>query len=217
MRFGELIGGPAPITITGMKRYVRNNAERAEDRWIRADILCATGDLDAARDMAARIPDDTPYGRVERTAAMAYVDWLSGGPGNTAGVREAADAIQPVDSDERLRAEVAVAAAEVRDLVAAGDRDPTAPLLAIRDRLGRRADAVLRLAARRVVRTVPPDGRRLRHDLHPSLPHDDAVTGRPAVVQGRPGSRGSQPKPSCWNRQRSSSPIRLRRWLISPA
>jgi hypothetical protein len=138
--------------MTGMKRYVRNTAERPEDRWIRTDILAATGDLDGAREMAARIPDDTPYGRVVRSAGLSYVDWLSGGPGNTAGVREAAAAIQPVDSDERLRAEVAVAAAEVRDLVAAGDQDPAAPLRAVRDRIGPRADRVLLLAARRVAR-----------------------------------------------------------------
>jgi hypothetical protein len=151
-RFGELIGGPAPITITGMKRYVRNNPERAEDRWIRADILSATGDLAGARVMAAGIPDDTPYGRVERIAAMSYVDWLSGGPGSTAGLREATEAIQPVDSDERLRAEVAVAVAEVRIRVAAEDEDPAAPLRAVRDRLGTRADGVLLQAARRVAR-----------------------------------------------------------------
>jgi hypothetical protein len=152
-RFGELIGGPAPITIAGMKRYVRNYTERAEDRWIRADILAATGDLAGARVMAARIPDDTPYGRVERIAAMSYVDWLSGGPSNTARVREAAEAIQPADSDERFRAEVAVAAAEVRDRIAAEDEDPAAPLRAVRDRLGRRADRVLLQAARRVARS----------------------------------------------------------------
>ena len=139
--------------MTGMKRYVRNTAERADDRWIRTDILAAIGDLAAAREMAARIPDDTPYGRVERVAGESYVDWLSGGPGNTAGVREAAFAVQPVDGDDWLRAEVILAAGLVRDGLTAGEVDPTAPLRAVRDRLGRRADRVLLAVARRVART----------------------------------------------------------------
>jgi hypothetical protein len=152
-RFSDLIGGAAPVTMTGMKRYLRNTAERADDRWIRTEILAAIGDLAAARDMAARIPDDTPYGRVERAAGESYVDWLSGGPGNTAGLREAMLAIQPVDADERLRAEVILAAGQVRDRLTAGDPDPTAPLRAVRVRLGQRADRVLLAAARRVART----------------------------------------------------------------
>jgi hypothetical protein len=152
-RFSDLIGGAAPVTMTGMKRYLRNTAERADDRWIRTEILAAIGDLAAARDMAARIPDDTPYGRVERVANESYVDWLSGGAGDTERVREATLAIQPLDSDDRLRAEVTLAAGEVRDRLTAGDPDPTAPLRAVRDRLGRRADGVLLAAARRVART----------------------------------------------------------------
>jgi hypothetical protein len=152
-RFSDLIGGAAPVTMTGMKRYLRNTAERADDRWIRTEILAAIGDLAAARDMAARIPDDTPYGRVERAANESYVDWLSGGAGDTERVREATLAIQPLDSDDRLRAEVTLAAGEVRDRLTAGDPDPTAPLRAVRDRLGRRADGVLLAAARRVART----------------------------------------------------------------
>jgi len=152
-RFRDLIGGATPVTMTGMKRYVRNTTERAEDRWVRTEILAAIGDLAAARDMAARIPDDTPYGRVERIAGESYVDWLSGGSGNTEGLREATLAIQPADSDERLRAEVVLASGQVRDRISAGDPDPTAPLRAVRDRLGRRADGVLLAAARRVART----------------------------------------------------------------
>jgi hypothetical protein len=139
--------------MTGMKRYLRNTAERADDRWIRTEILAAIGDLAAARDMAARIPDDTPYGRVERAANESYIDWLSGGPGDTERIREATLAIQPLDGDDRLRAEVTLAAGQVRDRITAGDSDPTAPLRAVRDRLGPRADRVLLAAARRVART----------------------------------------------------------------
>jgi hypothetical protein len=151
-RFRGITGGAAPVTLSGMKEYVRNTAERADDRWMRTDILAAIGELERAHDMAGRIPDDTPYGRVERTAGLSYVDWLSGGPGNTGGVRDAAHAILPIDSDERLRAEVVLAAGMVRDRVTAGDPDPGAPLREARDRLGRRADGVLLAVARRVAR-----------------------------------------------------------------
>jgi xanthosine utilization system XapX-like protein len=149
-RFRELTSGRVAPTVGNMKRYVRNNAERPEDRWIRVEVLAATGKIDAAREMAARIPDDTPIGRVERLDYVTYIDWLGGGEGDPADLRAAVDAIEPVDGDDHLRADVALALSQVRRLIAAGDADPAAPLRDVRDRLGARADRVMVAAARRL-------------------------------------------------------------------
>jgi hypothetical protein len=100
--------------------------------------------------MAARIPDDTPIGRAERLDYVTYIDWLGGGEGDPAELRDAVDAIEPVDGDDHLRADVALALSQVRRRIAAGDADPAAPLRDVRDRLGARADRVLVAAARRL-------------------------------------------------------------------
>lgn len=149
-RFRELTDGRVAPTIGNMKRYVRNTAERPDDRWIRVEVLAATGKIDAAREMAARIPDDTPIGRAERLDYVTYIDWLEGGEGDPAELRDAVAAIEPVDGDDHLRADVALALSQVRRRIAAGDADAVGPLRDVRDRLGARADRVLVAAARRL-------------------------------------------------------------------
>ena len=149
-RFGELTGGRVAPTIGNMRRYVGNTAERPEDRWIRVEVLAAAGKIDAAREMAARIPDDTPMGRAERLDYVTYIDWLGGGQGDPAALRDAVAAIEPVDGDDHLRADVALALSQVRRRIAAGDVDPVGPLRDVRDRLGARADRVMVAAARRL-------------------------------------------------------------------
>ncbi len=149
-RFRDLSGGTIAPTVANMKRYVRNNAERPDDRWIRVEVLAVAGKLDAARQVAERIPDDTAIGRAERANYLAYLDWLAGGSGDPWELRGVVAAIEPADGDDRFRAEVALALAEVRRLVAAGDADPAAPLREVRERIGRRADRILFAAARRL-------------------------------------------------------------------
>jgi hypothetical protein len=151
-RLRALTGGTVGATREDMTRHVQTTPERPEDRWLRADVLAATGQVDLAREIAGRIPGDTPYGRVERAAALAYTDWLTGGAGVSAELRGAVAAIQPADGDERLRAEVILACSEVRRRIGAGERDVLEPLRSVRDRLGRRANGILFLAARRMIR-----------------------------------------------------------------
>jgi hypothetical protein len=151
-RLRALTAGTVRATREEMTRYVQTTTERPEDRWLRADVLAATGQVDLAREVAGRIPDDTPYGRVERAAGLAYTDWLTGGPGDPVELRDAVGAIEPADGDERLRAEVILACSEVRRRISAGERDVLEPLRAVRDRLGRRANGALFLAARRMIR-----------------------------------------------------------------
>jgi hypothetical protein len=148
-RFRALAGGHVAGTLPSILRYVREAPETPENRWIRVEALASTGDLEAARAMADRLPDSTVLERAERATYLPYLDWLGGGPGDPAELRAAVAEIEPADGDDRLRGEVSVALAEVRQRVAAGDPDPAAPLRAVRDRLGHRADGVLFAAARR--------------------------------------------------------------------
>jgi hypothetical protein len=149
-------GGRVMTTRPAFRRYVRMVPERPDDRWFRAEVLAVTGKLDEAREMAQRMPQDSPYERVERAACLAYIDWLAGGSGDPTALQAAVDALLPADVDERLRAEVVVAIHEVRVRAGAAEPDPAAPLRAVRGRLGSRADGVMLVYARRVMRSFTP-------------------------------------------------------------
>jgi hypothetical protein len=95
------------------------------------------------------MPTTTPIERVERASTLAYVDWLDGGRGDLASLRAAAGDVLPIDSPDRLRAEVITAAGETRVAIGEGLPDPLRPLRAVRDRLGARADGILWTALRR--------------------------------------------------------------------
>jgi hypothetical protein len=148
-RFRALAGGPALPTPNDFRRLLTSSPDRPDLAWIRAEMLVMDRRFDEARAAAGMIPDDTPYGHVEREAALTSIDWHSGGPGDTAALRSAVDAVIPATGDERLRAEVVFASAEVRRLLAAGDPDPTRPMRAARDLLGHRADGILWRVMRR--------------------------------------------------------------------
>jgi hypothetical protein len=150
-RFRALGGGPALPTPNDIRRLLESSPDGPDLAWMRAEMLVMDRRFDEARAAAGTIPDDTPYGRVEREAALASIDWHSGGPGDTAALRSAVDAVIPPTSDDRLRAEVVFASAEVRNLLGAGDPDPVRPMLAARDLLGPRADGILwRVTRRRI-------------------------------------------------------------------
>ena len=148
-RYRAQVGGPALPTAGDFRKWLKASPDLPELAWIRAELFVMQGQLDEARAAATAIPDDTPYGRVERESALASVDWHSGGPGDTTDLRAATGEVVPAASDERLRAEVALAAAEVRRLLAVHDADPARPMRDIRDRLGARADGILWVVLRR--------------------------------------------------------------------
>jgi len=155
-RIAAMNGGRVMTTRPAFRRYVRMVPERPDDRWFRAEVLAVTGKLDEAREMAQRMPQDSPYERVERAACLAYIDWLAGGSGDPTALQAAVDALLPGDVDERLRAEVVAAIHEVRVRAGAAEPDPAAPLRAVRGRLGSRADGVMLVYARRVMRSFTP-------------------------------------------------------------
>jgi hypothetical protein len=148
-RYRALAGGPALPAPNDFRRWLTSSPDRPDIAWIRVELLVMEPRFDEARAVAEAIPDDTPYARVEREAARASVDWHSGGPGETAALRGAVDAVIPATGDERLRAEVIFASAEVRRLLGAGDPDAARPMLVARDRLGPRADGILWTVIRR--------------------------------------------------------------------
>ena len=117
----------------------------------RIEILLFAERIDEARAMLRRLPTGTPWERFEHAALRDLVDWRAGGDGDLAGMREAAAAIVPRDGDDRLRAEVTIAVARVRRLMAEGQTTPdeaVKPFLEVRDLLGHRADGQVGRALR---------------------------------------------------------------------
>jgi hypothetical protein len=148
-RYRALAGGPALPTRQDFQKWLKASPDRPEIAWMRSELFVMEGKFDEARAAAESIPDDTPYGRVEREAALASADWHSGGSGDTGPLAVAVANVAADGGDERLRAEVILAAAEVRRLLAAGDPDPVRPMRAMRDRLGGRPDGILWVVIRR--------------------------------------------------------------------
>ncbi|HEX5825149.1 MAG TPA: hypothetical protein VFY18_11880, partial [Candidatus Limnocylindrales bacterium] len=147
-RYRALAGGPAVPSRNDFRRWLKASQARPDLAWIRAELFVMEGQFEEALAAAESIPDDTPYGRVEREGALASVDWHSGGPAGTAALRTAVDEM-PETGEDHFRAEVVLAASEIRRLLAAGDPDPIRPILEVRDRLGALADGILWTVIRR--------------------------------------------------------------------
>jgi len=148
-RYVAVAGGPALPSRDDFRRWLKASPDDPKLGWIRTDLFVMEQEFDKARAAAEAMPVDTPSERLEREAAFASIDWYSGGPGDPTGLRAAVAEILPADGDERLRAEVTLAAAEVRRLLATEDADPARPMREMRDRLGARADGILWSALRR--------------------------------------------------------------------
>jgi hypothetical protein len=148
-RYRAIVGGPALPTATDFRKWLKASPDRPDLAWIRSELFVMERQFDEARAAAETIPDDTPYGRVERESARASVDWYAGGPGDPMALRTAVDAMPAGSDDVRLRAEVMLAASEVRVRLAGHDPDPTHPMRLVRDRLGSRADGILWTVVRR--------------------------------------------------------------------
>jgi hypothetical protein len=121
------------------------------------------------------LPSGTPWERFEVAALRDLVNWRSGGDGDLAVMEEAVADILPADSDDRLRAEVTIAVARVRRLMADGRATPgdaVEPFLEVRQKLGRRADGQM--------------GRALRPRIIPGLIVSGIVLGVASQVLGGP-------------------------------
>ena len=145
-----------PTNEFAARRWLRLFPERPELRWIRVEMLTFVKRFDDARAVAERMPESTPSERFDRIVALDFADWFGGGEGNLPGIEAAAAELLPVDGDERLRADVVIAIAQVRRRMAAGEHPISAgtPLREVRRRLGRRADGQVGRALR--VRIIRP-------------------------------------------------------------
>ena len=129
----------------------------ADELPVRIEIELLAGRRDEARALLEQLPTDTPWARFELAALRDLVDWRAGGDGFLPLMEEAAREILPADGDERLRAEVTIAVAQVRRRMADGRMDAgdaAVPLVDVRDRLGARADGQIGRALR--WRLLPP-------------------------------------------------------------
>jgi len=145
-----------PTNEFAARRWLRLFPERPELRWIRVEMLAYVKRFDDALAVAERMGSGTPSERFDRAAALDFADWYGGGKGDLPGIEAAAEELLPADGDERLRAEVVIAIANVRRNMAAGE-DPIragAPLREVRKRLGHRADGQVGRALR--VRIIRP-------------------------------------------------------------
>jgi hypothetical protein len=143
-------GAGVPTTQAAARNWLLANKNRRDLDWIRVEMLTFTKRFDEARAVAEGMPEGDPAERVDRAVARDFADWFGGGPGDLPGVEAAAQDLLPPDGDPRLRAEVAIAIAQVRRRMAEG-ADPIAagqPLRDVRRRLGKRADGQVGRALR---------------------------------------------------------------------
>ena len=140
-----------PTKPAAAEKWLARHPETPETLGLRAELLSLARRFEEARAVAERMPTSTPEERWDRTETLDSVDWRAGGEGDSAGLAAAAAELLPVDGDEHLRAEVSIATAEVRKRMADGRSTPgdaAEPLIAVRERLGHRADGQVGRALR---------------------------------------------------------------------
>jgi hypothetical protein len=173
-RFRRLFGGGPPTSPDAAERWLVAHppgADPAEAAGGRVEVLLLAGRLEEARAMVTAMPRTSPAERFEQAALADLVEWRAGAEDPQAGanleaMERAAAAIEPIDGDERLLADVTIATAKVRRLMAdeaPNVRGASEPFLEVRERLGARADGQL--------------GRALRPRLLPALLVSSLVAG----------------------------------------
>jgi hypothetical protein len=149
------VGGRVPVSrgdaIDWLVDHPIGPIVMADELPIRIEIELLAGRRDEAHALLDQLPTDTPWQRFELAALRDLVDWRAGGDGFLELMRDSALEILPPDGDERLRAEVTIAVAEVRRRMADGRTeagDAAAPLAEVRKLLGARADGQVGRALR---------------------------------------------------------------------
>jgi len=153
VRLREQTGEGPPLSQKAADAWLDRHPRRADEEWIRAEVLAIAGRYPDAREAALAMPGDTSFERVMRLSTVELVDWLDGRDGDLEAL-EAAVAEVPPDTDDGLRAAVALAAARTRRRMSDGRTeagDAALPLVEVRDRLGDRAKGQFARALRRRV------------------------------------------------------------------
>jgi hypothetical protein len=143
-------GAGVPTTRGGaaqwLARHRDSSAENATLGSLRVELNLLAGRATEARALVERLPEATPLERFDKAASADIVAWWTSKGDALEVMSETIGEIEPSDGDVRLRAEVALAVARVRHLAVARPpvADPLLPLLQVRERLGARADGVVR-------------------------------------------------------------------------
>ena len=135
---------PVPRSQSALRDFVGATPETADTAGERVAAWLALGDVDAARRCVSQMRTDTPTARYARDGSAWLVAFVGGRTGDLDPLRDRATEIE--DPDDRLAAEVELAANEARVELAAG-RDWRPPLASVRRRLGAEpSELVWRLA-----------------------------------------------------------------------
>jgi hypothetical protein len=135
--FGD---GSVPATPRQARAWLARHAEDTDaTRGARVWATLVVGDLEAARDLAGRMPDSSAADRFHRATARAMVRLVEGGEPGLGDLRGAA---AELDEAERTGAEIDIGLLEA--LVAAADGgDWRGAILALRDRVDGATGVVL--------------------------------------------------------------------------
>jgi hypothetical protein len=134
-RFRDETGTDVPNTERRIHAWLRDNPERPETRWARAELLAVVGRVEEARTTAARIEARTEDEIRRRDETVDYIDWISGKDLDFHAIRKRAEAAGEPGSLERRLARGSAAIALARDL-AAKDGDWQTPLADLRSEIG---------------------------------------------------------------------------------
>jgi hypothetical protein len=144
-------GEGVPLQKKKAEAWLARHPDDPEIRWIRAEILLLAGHLEDGLRTAERMPEPTPLARVERLSTIGMARWLAGEDPDLAGL-EAAVSDVPAGTEDRLEAEIILAAARTRTRMADGRTEPgdaNQPLVDARALLGHRADGQVGRAFRK--------------------------------------------------------------------
>lgn len=148
IRWRTVSGTPVPLTVASMRSWLRDQPDRPETRWARAELQGTLGDLEAARGTTAAMPTETDADRFEQRSLLAWLNWLDGEDQDLDALSTEAEAVGEPDSPERADARGRVALARARDLLVRGG-DWKAPLEAFQREHGQGSPSVLQRDLRR--------------------------------------------------------------------
>ncbi len=156
-RLRSQTGEGPPLNRRAAERWLERHPDDPDLLWARAEVLVVANRLDEALVAAEGIPASDAMAAVEREATLGFVRWMRGEPVDLGALVAVTVALPPA-TDDRLRAEVMIAVAKVRERMTDGRAEPgdaAEPLIAVRDLLGDRAKGQARLALRgRILRVL---------------------------------------------------------------
>jgi hypothetical protein len=129
-----------PATPQQAIAWLERQPDRDESRSLRVFCQLVVGNLPAARELAARLPNATPVERVTREATLAHIRLVEGGDPDLPALRALGEEL----GDDEARRAADTDAAMLEALVAAADGDDwTPPLVDLRSEAGASARWVL--------------------------------------------------------------------------